>query len=259
VSQAALQHLGAIGSWAGAAGELLLLLDFDGTLSPIVEHPDKAWLPTETRALLAELQERPGVTLSVVSGRALDDLRRRIELDVIYAGNHGLEISGRGLHFREPQAEALRAPLAALCRVLETELQSIPGILVENKGLTASVHYRNVALEQQPAVADGAARAIADDSRFELRTGRMIVEIRPRVDWDKGSAAAWIRAQLGRPAAVFCAGDDRTDEDLFRCVPDGVSVKVGFAGATAARFHVSDPAELNLVLRTVADAVAGRG
>src|SRR5258706_4856935 len=86
------------------SARLLLLLDFDGTLSPIVKNPRRASLPQATRRVLTDLARRPGVAVAIVSGRRIEDLRALVGLPVIYAGNHGLRIEGPGFRFLAPGA-----------------------------------------------------------------------------------------------------------------------------------------------------------
>ncbi len=128
---------------ADAAG-LLVCLDFDGTLAPIVDDPDAA-VPTESnqRAVTA-LAETPGVTTAVVSGRALTDVRERIDGPTIYAGNHGLELARNGSVAVHPVARKRAIRVERLCAMLETVLVSVPNCRVENKRLTGTVHLRSV-------------------------------------------------------------------------------------------------------------------
>jgi trehalose 6-phosphate phosphatase len=205
----------------GAAGSMLLGLDFDGTLAPIVPHPEGAGLLPASRDALMRLAGRRDTRIALVSGRALGDLRRRVNLDgVYYAGNHGLEIDGPDVHRVHAEAEAARDSLALLARALESELSAIDGVVVENKTLTLSVHFRMVDDEAECERVRAAVRACAGtNSGMRLTDGKKVVEIRPDVDWHKGRAFRFLRDTLektfGRGPAIFI-GDDRTDEDAFR-------------------------------------------
>ncbi|MGH9667196.1 MAG: trehalose-phosphatase [Bryobacteraceae bacterium] len=239
-----------------AAERILLFLDFDGTLSPIVARPELAALDERSRKALEALLRFPRVAVAVVSGRALDDLRSRVGLPVIYAGNHGLEIQGPDFAFRTPGLEKALAAFDVIESGLAGSLRHIPGVLIEHKGLAVSVHFRLAAPAQKPEVeriVEEACRGHLDAVR--LRAGKEIVEIRPAVDWDKGTAARWIRDRLGaRGWPIVCAGDDLTDEDMFVALPDAVSIKVG-AGPTMARFRVADTGGLSALLERVAAAM----
>jgi len=125
-------------------GALVAVLDYDGTLTPIVGAPRAARLAPRVRATLAALAVHPRVGLAILSGRALGDVRRRVGVSrVVYGGCHGLEIAGAGLAFRHPAAR--RARVAAARRLLRAAVRGLPGVRLESKGLAVSLHYRHVA------------------------------------------------------------------------------------------------------------------
>jgi trehalose 6-phosphate phosphatase len=204
-----------------AAGSMLLGLDFDGTLAPIVPRPEGAGLLPAARTALTLLRARNDTHIALVSGRALGDLRQRVDLDnVYYAGNHGLEIDGPSVHRIHAEAGAADDQLAQFARALEHELSGIDGVIVEDKGLTLSVHFRMV---NEESTSDRVRTAVHACARaytgVRLTDGKKVVEIRPDVDWHKGRAFRFLRdsieARFGRGPAIFI-GDDRTDEDAFR-------------------------------------------
>ncbi|RZH66968.1 trehalose-phosphatase [Natrinema altunense] len=231
---------------ADAAG-LLVCLDFDGTLAPIVDDPDAA-VPTESnqRAVTA-LAETPGVTTAVVSGRALTDVRERIDGPTIYAGNHGLELARNGSVTDHPVARKRAIRVGRLCAMLETVLASVPNCRVENKRLTGTVHLRSV-----PAAAETTVRRITHDlvDRFggdvlEISTGKRILEIGPDLPWGKGNAVELIAAAEPPGTAVVYIGDDVTDESAFRAVePDGIGIRVGDDVPSSASYRVASPADV---------------
>ena len=233
----------------GAASHLLLCLDFDGTLAPIVPDPADARMPAETRAALGQLVSLPGVTAAIVSGRAAGDLQLRMELNVILAGNHGLEIIESNTCWRHPMAAGLQPVLHEMCGELVARVGEIPGALVEDKGLTASLHYRNVASADVPLVSEVLTTVVAPhDDCFFVRNGKKVFEILPRVRWDKGSAVLRILECLRKTCpgeiAVCYIGDDTTDECAFRQLPGAITVRVGKHCPTAARFGVRDPVQV---------------
>jgi trehalose 6-phosphate phosphatase len=247
MSRSAFMHLDEIEVQLRAALAVLLCFDFDGTLAPIVDSPDLAELPAPVRRLLLQLARRENVTLAIISGRSLDDLRQRVGVaDWIYAGNHGLEISGPGLTFVEPSAAACQETLHQLANNLGSRLQSVSGVLVEDKGLTVSVHYRQVAAEDGEEVRRQVHAALSSTSHpFVLNTGHMVYEIRPRVYWNKGDAIHWIAEQRGMTHSLpVYMGDDATDEDAFAALTDGITIKVGNNAETAARYHVDNQTEV---------------
>jgi len=228
-----------------SAGWISLFLDFDGTLVPIAADPREPQLDSETAAALKLISSRQSLATTVISGRAVEDLYGRIRLEgLIYAGNHGLEIFGRDLRFVEPFAWSRRKQLERLADDLGTQLQTVPGAFVEYKGLTASVHYRRAVRADVPGIRAAVhAAAARHGSLFRVNAGREVLEIVPRTNWHKGAAARWINSHLRpRPALSIYAGDDTTDEDAFRVLPDAITIKVGAAAVTWARYQLPDPA-----------------
>ncbi|SEP72064.1 trehalose-phosphatase [Natrinema salaciae] len=234
-----------------AAAGLVVCLDFDGTLAPIVDDPDTA-VPTErNRDAVAALADDPRVTTAIVSGRALRDVRERIDGPSIYAGNHGLELARKGTVAVHPIARKRAAQIDRLCSILETALRSVPNCRVENKRLTGTIHFRSV-----PAAAEPIARRITREvvDRFggdalALSTGKRILEIGPNVRWGKGNAVELIAADEPPETAVVYIGDDVTDESAFRAVePDGTGIRVGGDSPSSASCRVESPAAVASVL-----------
>jgi trehalose-phosphatase len=223
------------------APSVSLFLDFDGTLTPIVEEPGQARLSPETTRVLSSLSSLEGVLVAIVSGRSLADLCGRVGIEsIVYAGNHGLEICGRGLNFVEPFAQRKSQVLPELCETLSATVHAVRGAVVENKGLTASVHYRRVAPEETADLERLVRAAVAPASSiFHIRPGKMVWEIVPRINWHKGAAICWInsrRAALDADSVI--AGDDATDEHGFQLGADDITIRVGEPRDTAAKYFV---------------------
>jgi trehalose 6-phosphate phosphatase len=237
------------------APQLLLCLDFDGTLSPIVERPALAELPPATGRVLRELQALPSLALSFVSGRLLEDIKSRVGLEgVVYAGNHGLEVEGSGFRFDHPQALRLAADLRDLAGQLAARAADLEGVEIEEKGLTTSVHHRRASAMTRRRLLELLRELVpASDERFVVREGLMVYEVRPRVAWDKGRAIRWIRDRLGLSAALpIVLGDDVTDEDAFVAFDDALSICINPRRATAARYGLKDPEEVRQFLAWIA-------
>ena len=228
------------------AERVLIALDFDGTLAPICDNPGDAAVPQNTLAALRTLVELPGVTVGILSGRSLADLKARIDIDAVYAGNHGLEIEGAGFSYVHEAASHRRKAVEQACWDLEAGLCGLRGVLVERKGLGATLHYR-----QAPAPLSS---WIAATARLVLRPYREVLamkpalkawEIRPRVDWGKGAALKLLLAHLNlTDPLLVCAGDDVGDEEMFDCCPGAFSIRVGKGLPTRARYRAQDPGEL---------------
>jgi trehalose-phosphatase len=244
-----------------SANHILLLSDYDGTLTPIVDKPELAVLPQEIKKLLRKLAKNRRYTVGIISGRALADLKSKVDLEgIIYAGNHGLEIEGFGSSFLEPIAEEMRPFLQMLNQALSATLRGIKGVFVEDKGLTVSVHYRLVDDIEEGRVKD-TFRKVTDTlcvmGKIRITQGKKVYEIRPPVDWDKGKAIAWLMAECrevrGKGGALpIYLGDDLTDEDGFKAIErnDGISIFVGEGSLqSAARYFLKSPEEVAQFLK----------
>ncbi len=239
--QPLLDHLSNIESLLRASGRILLFLDFDGTLCPIVKVPDQAVLPAQTRIFLDRLSRTSWCSVVIVSGRALGDIRERVGLaNLTYAGNHGLEICGEGLRFVQPESAQRIKMLGELSRRLRDRLRHIPGVEIENKVLTASVHFRRAQRASLDEIRMAVYAELAySDRAFRVTPGLQVLEIRPRVEWNKGSAVRWIQEARGTANTLsLYLGDDITDEDAFQALPDGITIRVGQVKGTAAKYYL---------------------
>lgn len=234
---------------------LLLGLDFDGTLAPIHSDPDTPSLPTPTETVLRALRDHDRVHPAVISGRALSDLRSRVGIDgLAYSGNHGLELHDHGRTTTHPVAETIRPTVETVCTELEERLEGIAGCFVEDKGVTASVHYRQASTERIPEVesaVDETVEHVADGS-LDIDRGKRVIECKPGVDWDKGNALTVLAARRPADWLTIHLGDDTTDEDAFRELQgDGIGIRVGDDGATAATALLADPDDVSTFLRWI--------
>lgn len=248
-----------------AMPQVLLLSDYDGTLSPIVARPELAVLPPETRQALADLAAHPRFRVGIVSGRGLSDLRERVDLPgIIYAGNHGLEIAFPASpsaktsfpenSFIHPQAASIRPVLQNASEALQERLYRHQGVIVEDKGLTLSVHYRQASPESIPEIRRAFDEVISATPPEDIRVtqGKMVLEVRPNIHWGKGQAIGKILETARRDTLTIFFGDDLTDEDGFQVVKDanGIAVFVGPARQpTRAAYRVDSPREVVETLR----------
>ena len=241
------------------AGRVLLLFDYDGTLTPIVDRPELAVLAPGTKGLLAGLSRDDRFVLGIISGRSLDDVRGRVGVSgLVYAGNHGLEIQGPGLDFTHPVAAELRDTQSRIYARLREELADAPGVILEDKGLTLSLHYRLTPREYVDNVEEMFAATAAPfvaEGQVEIVRGKKVLEVRPRVPWNKGTAITKIAENYGGSAVTVFFGDDVSDEDGFAVVQDGegIAVMVGPAGQpTQALYRVDSPQEVVETLKLLA-------
>jgi alpha,alpha-trehalase len=239
------------------APSVAVFLDYDGTLTPIVDRPEHALLPEPTRQVLQRLAAT--VVVGVISGRDLDDVERMVACEGLWlSGSHGFDIQRPD--GSRVQIEAGRDALPAL-DAAEAELgdpvAGVSGAWVERKHFAIAVHHRATPMSQVPRLEE-IVSAVAD-AHPELRMagGKKIFELRPDIDWDKGAALRWLLEAAGldpeRTLAVF-VGDDVTDEDAFARVRyHGVGVAVGEDDRiTAANDRVDDPAAVRRLLEELA-------
>lgn len=242
-----------------------VFLDYDGTLTPIVDDPDAAVLEETTARTLEVLGRRCPV--AVVSGRDLDDVRARVGLDdVYYAGSHGFDLlEPDGRRHAQPDARGARGELDSAEEQLRDRLRGVEGVIVERKRYGVAVHYRRVPRGEVEAVLGAVQQVASAHQHLQVGAGKQVRDLRPDVEWDKGAALRWILDQEPDPpggvVAVY-AGDDVTDEDAFREVREqgiGLVVEGEEDRPTRAHYRVRDPAEMQQVLAAVAAMLAPDG
>ena len=216
-----------------------VVTDIDGTISAIAPTPAEAMVDPGAKAALALLAERLAA-VAVVSGRAPQDGVAMVGLpELTYVGNHGLERIARGTPWTHPMAAAAQPAIAAALAEIESAARAaadVPWLLVENKGVTGTIHYR-LAPDQIAAVAllEPLARAAATRHALRLTLGRMIFEVRPALAVNKGTAIRELAEDLGLRGIVFF-GDDVTDVDAFQALRElreageAATLRVGVLG-----------------------------
>jgi len=244
---------------------VLLFLDYDGTLVPIKRTPDRAVLSPRRRRALASLSR--SMFVGIVSGRSLADIQERVGVDgLAYIGNHGLEVRWGRRSWIHPEASKRRPALARLLERIEARTGRFPRLLIENKGVTGSIHFRRL----DPALVMPLRRIVAEEVHrtrrsFVAAEGKRVIEILPNIDWHKGAGIgkmmAWLPGREAGGLRIFI-GDDRTDEEAFRTLGgDSLTIHVGRGRRTQARYSLSDVEKvwrfLNNCLRRVRDVPRG--
>ncbi len=247
---------------------LILFLDYDGTLSPIVRHPEEARLKASVRRILSQLAHL--VPVVIVSGRTLHDLRRRVGVPGIrYLAHHGLLYKEPGAAERWFGRRPTRREVQDWAGALRSATKGFTGAVIEDKGVTVALHDRLVRPADRPGLRRRALRALSPwrtRGHVVLLRGKRVLEVRLAGSWNKGTAVARLRKEKwarGRAPVYF--GDDRTDFDAFRAVRGrGLSVRVGGRRRVAGEdAWVPAPSKLESLLHWLAaqlerDGTVGR-
>ena len=237
----------------GTSGRIILFLDYDGTLVPIRRKPSLATLRPSLRSLLRRLAARPNITLCLVTGRSLADIRSKIRIKQLgFISNHGFEIAVGGSIWIHPAARIARHRLIGLASELKLTLKHIRNVFIENKRYTLTIHFRTVDRRLVPFVKEVVAHSVRPEAEFLKTTlGKKVVEVRPSVRWNKGYAVLRVLKSLARnrlPLIVYI-GDDQTDEDAFRLLRNkGLTVVVGTRRKSAASFTLRNPQQVTRFL-----------
>ncbi|KAF7000000.1 hypothetical protein CFC21_015961 [Triticum aestivum] len=245
--------------------QIVMFLDYDGTLSPIVQDPDRAVMTEEMRdAVRGVAQHFP---TAIVSGRCRDKVFNFVKLEELYyAGSHGMDIKGptKVSNHKAKADEVLCQPATEFLPVIQevyekltAKMESIPGAMVENNKFCLSVHFRCVEEAEWDALGREVKAVLDDYPKLCLTKGRKVLEIRPSIEWNKGHALKFLLKSLGYAGRsdVFpiYIGDDRTDEDAFKVLRNmgqGIGILVTkFPKDTSASYSLREPAEVKEFLR----------
>lgn len=247
---------------------LLLLLDYDGTLAPIVENPSLAKISLSGKKILRKIAQQQGIQTAIVSGRVLTELKKLVAIpSLTYVGNHGLEMEEPHLHFVHPKALEAKKIMEKVKRDLQNALESFTGIFVEDKVLTLSVHYRQVPEEKIEEAKQTFLKKLHPyqaASQVMMREGKKVWEVRPCIRWDKGTTVLWLYgrfvAHAGGPVFPIYVGDDETDEDAFRAVKQiglGIKVTENAQEPSAAHYFLRSPDEVFHFIERINHSYAG--
>lgn len=237
--------------------QVVFFLDFDGTLAPIVDNPEAARMPVETKAVMVDLVKH--YPIAIVTGRALKTAKKFVNLDgIVFAGSHGF-------HIEIPKkpvvaiGKEVRPQLEEVFKRLSTVIEMAPGATIEDNMFSISVHYRHVSNADQLTELEKVVKKEVTREKLRLHHGKMVWEIRPEIDWNKGKAVEYLIDQLGMNSERFMPiyiGDDVTDEDAFSVLSKyrGLGVVVYKNGDntklrdTTASLRLEDPIEVRKFL-----------
>ncbi|KAL6179499.1 hypothetical protein ACLB2K_051014 [Fragaria x ananassa] len=251
---------------ASKGKQIVMFLDYDGTLSPIVQDPDRAFMSNEMRkAVRAVARYFP---TAIVSGRCRDKVYSFVKLaELYYAGSHGMDIKGPSKcnKYKNANQQAVLCQPASefvpmideVFKILVEKTKSISGARVENNKFCLSVHFRCVEEKSWAALAEQVSLVLNEYPKLKLTQGRKVLEIRPTIKWDKGKALEFLLESLGyansNEVLPVYIGDDRTDEDAFKVLRDrgqGFGILVSkVPKETNASYSLQEPAEVKDFLR----------
>lgn len=244
---------------AATHGEMLLLLfDFDGTLSPTVDRPQQAALPVRTRRVLVRLSGLPCCRVGVISSRSLEELRARVDVPGVFlAGSGGLERFSEGKRLVVPEAESRAPVIAAFAHSLAPTIDLLPGAWLERKPFGLTIHHRGASHHTEAAVRRLATAVQSGATACRVTICDLGVEIAPCRDIHKGTAVRAFVDQVGAgPLRILYAGNDANDEDAMAEAvrSGGYAIGVG-PSAPAATYSLSDPTALTAWLEELAAAL----
>ncbi|MCK9572034.1 MAG: trehalose-phosphatase [Candidatus Omnitrophica bacterium] len=233
---------------------IFLFFDYDGTLTPIAKTPQQAVISEKVRELLKKLSRKPNLALAIISGRQLKDIKNIVGLkDIIYAGNHGLEIEGPKIKFESQVSPGLKSVIRNIYENMVSGFSRIKGVLIEDKGLAVSVHYRLMDAKDMReflSIFSEATKPFVAGKKIKINEGKMVYEIKPMVAWDKSKTVLWLLARqqfLVEEDKIlpFYFGDDLADEDVFSALKDkGLTIFVGQPRVSKALYYVKNPTEV---------------
>lgn len=241
----------------------ILIFDFDGTLSPISKSPQEVVLSSETKNLLEKLHKKKGVYVAIISGRNLNDLKNKVGIkNLIYGGNHGLEGKLPDRKYNYPIPTKILKAIEQVKKKLKKITSGFSGTFIEDKGSVLSFHYRGTPRQSIPAVKlllNKIVKLYVKKGLIKVIAGKKVYEIFPNVNWNKGEFANLMIKKISSltkdiPLALFI-GDDKTDEDVFRKLRGGITIRVGNNIRSNAKYTLKNTKEVSRLLSLVNDRI----
>lgn len=229
--------------------KVIFFLDYDGTLTPIVERPELAVMSSDMRQVVTNLSKKH--MIAIVSGRQREDVENLVKIPgLFYAGSHGFDIKGPEFSLIQTKAQEVIPVVSKVIEQLKKELGTITGVLIEEKKFSVAVHYRLADEKKHLSKITRVVNAVIQNNKeLRLMSGKKVFELLPNIEWNKGMAIRWIMEALKlswSETSVIYIGDDVTDEYAFRTVRTrGTGILVSEKNKeSAADFHLSSPREV---------------
>ncbi len=235
---------------------LFLFFDFDGTLVPISKNPKDCYLSGELKESLYKLKDK--IKIGIISGRDLKDLKRRISVEnIYYCGSHGLQIDGPDIKYTNPDVYKLKPYIYEIFSKFKNLSKMYPGVFIEKKSFSFTIHYRQVDGKQRKDLKRLFLQIISnyEEKNIKVINGKMVFEVFPAVDWNKGRAVKFIIENFNRKVLPIFIGDDLTDETVFIEIKDeGLTVKVGYSKKTMAKYFLRNQREVYRFINILKEA-----
>ncbi|KAJ4889625.1 putative trehalose-phosphate phosphatase C [Raphanus sativus] len=242
--------------------QIIMFLDYDGTLSQIIEDHDNAYVTDEMREVLKEVALN--FKTAIISGRDTDKVQSFVKLTgIYYAGSHGLDIKGP-TNIDQSDQEVMLQPandylpmIDEVVNILKEKTRSVPGATVEHNKFCLTVHFRRVDEKGWTPLAEQVKSVLNDYPKLRMTEGRKVLELRPSIKWDKGKALEFLLNSFGieesKDVLPVYIGDDRTDEDAFKVLRErgqGLGIVVSETPKeTNASYSLRDPSQVKEFLK----------
>jgi len=233
-----------------------LFLDFDGTLVPIQDNPAQCFLSPNIKSQLEKIVSSGNACISILSGRTVSDVKKRVQMkNICFGGNHGLEISGPSFRYVHPDALIGKQVIDKICRKIEKKICNIEGALIEKKKFGLTLHYRMASKDFTALIKRTFYKIIAespDTQAFSVLRGKKVLELVPRIQWDKGKAALFLLQNQKKDYLPIYVGDDITDEKAFEVLREiGTTVRIGKSRKSVAQYYLKGQWEVSRFLRHI--------
>ncbi|MFH0948638.1 MAG: trehalose-phosphatase, partial [Elusimicrobiota bacterium] len=211
----------------------------------MVKKPELAELDSQIKKLLRKISGK--CPTAIISGRPLNEIKKIIGIkNIIYSGNHGFEIEIKGRKIVQDVPLESKEEIRRIKNKLTEEVKKIDGVFLEDKGLILGVHWRQVNKKYLLKLFAIIRETIRNNSRVRLTKGKKVWEIRPNINWDKGRAVNYILSLVPHPLSLVSVfiGDDTTDEDVFKVLKNGITIRIGKSKKSKARYYLKKQSEI---------------